>query len=360
MTIASHNQRQSDAARDTERDDKLAPDARRLIEIVREFPRRRVLVVGDLIADQFIYGEISRVSREAPVLILRHERTATVPGGAANCALNLAALGAQVQLIGSLGKDAAGHAMLNKLIEAGVDCGGIVSLDEARTTTKVRVLAGGTHSTRQQVIRIDYEETMHADARQHILANLRARFHSVDACIASDYNYGVTSDEVIEELRRYKLETGKSVLVDSRYRLTAFTGFTAATPNEDEVKTWRDDHHDNTTTLESAAITLRRELGLQALLVTRGSQGMLLIEENGAPHSLAIIGSLDAVDVTGAGDTVMATYTLALASNSTHLEAARLANHAGGIVVMKRGTATATADELIASVRQQETRDDHI
>lgn len=355
MTVASHNQNQGDAPRDAECTDTLAPDARRLIEIVREFPQRRVLVIGDLIADQFIYGEISRVSREAPVLILRHERTATVPGGAANCALNLASLGAQVQLIGCLGADAAGHAVLEKLTEAGIDCTGIVTIAEARTITKVRVLAGGTHSTRQQVIRIDYDmATHHADTQTRILASLRSRTHSVDACIVSDYNYGVASDEVIDELRRCKLETGKPVLVDSRYRLAAFAGFTAATPNEDEVEAWRARQLENEQDLEAAGVTLRRSLELQALLVTRGSQGMLLIEENGAPQSLPIVGAHDAVDVTGAGDTVMATYTLALASNSTHLEAARLANHAGGIVVMKRGTAAATADELIASLRQHE------
>jgi rfaE bifunctional protein kinase chain/domain len=219
----------------------------------------------------------------------------------------------------------------------------------------VRVLAGGTHSTRQQVIRIDYDETTHtADAQQRLLAELHARTTGVDACIVSDYNYGVASDAVIENLRRHKAHTGKPVLVDSRFRLAAFAGFTAATPNEDEVEGWRGSRLDDAGDLEAASVALHRELSLQALLVTRGSQGMLLIESGHAPQSLAIVGAHDAVDVTGAGDTVIATYTLALASNSTHTEAARLANHAGGIVVMKRGTAAATADELIASLHRHQ------
>ena len=325
-----------------------------LIAFVRRFPRRRVLVVGDLVADQFIYGEISRISREAPVLILRHERTETIPGGAANCALNLAALGAQVSLIGFLGDDAAGAEVYSRLTSAGVDCSGIVP--SGRTTTKVRVLAGGAHSTRQQVIRIDYDEDAGetSDAHTQLLANLRARSSTVDACIVSDYNYGVASSKIINELRRIKNEVRVPVLIDSRFRLNEFAGFTSATPNEDEVEGWRGTRLTNEADLEAASIELRQMLALQSLLVTRGSQGMLLVEGEHQPQHLAAIGGRDAVDVTGAGDTVIATYTLAFASGAAPADAAQLANHAGGIVVMKRGTATISADELIASVRQHE------
>lgn len=328
----------------------------RLTAFVRRFPGRRVLVVGDLVADQFIYGEISRISREAPVLILRHERTETVPGGAANCALNLAALGAQVSIIGFLGDDAAGSAVRSCLANAGVDCNGIAPSPSKRTTTKVRVLAGGAHSTRQQVIRIDYDEdtASASDAHAQLLINLRAHRTTVDACIVSDYNYGVASPAVIEDLRQIRITAAVPVLVDSRFRLTEFAGFTSATPNEDEVEGWHGNRLNDESDLEVASIELRRKLDLQALLVTRGSQGMLVVEGEHTPQHLTAIGGRDAVDVTGAGDTVMATYTLALASGATPRDAAQLANHAGGIVVMKRGTATVSAAELIASVQQYE------
>ncbi len=341
--------------------------ADQLIGFIQKFSERRALVVGDLVADQFIYGEISRISREAPVLILRHERTETVPGGAANCALNLAALGARVTLVGCLGKDAAGAAVRARLLAAGVDCSSIVAAPSGRTTTKVRVLAGGTHSTRQQVIRIDYDERLPesqtnagdgTSAHERLIAELHAQTSAapvVDLCIVSDYNYGVANAEVIAELRRLKEERSVPVIVDSRFRLHELAGFTSATPNEDEVEGWSGRRLTNDAELVAASIELRRALNLQSLLVTRGKQGMLLIADARPPRHIPSIGANDAVDVTGAGDSVIATYALALASGADIETGAQLANHAGGIVVMKRGTATLTANELTASVRQHET-----
>ncbi|HEY1404949.1 MAG TPA: PfkB family carbohydrate kinase, partial [Pyrinomonadaceae bacterium] len=165
----------------------------RLTNLVGEFAKRRVLVVGDLVADQFLYGEISRVSREAPVLILRHERTETVPGGAANCAVNLASLGAKAAVVGVVGADAAGDALLGKLRAAGVDCASVVRSHEVRTATKVRILAGQAHSMRQQVIRVDYEsEPLPGAELDRLLgSHLNEAATRADAIIISDYNYGV-------------------------------------------------------------------------------------------------------------------------------------------------------------------------
>jgi rfaE bifunctional protein kinase chain/domain len=333
-------------------------EKQRLVDLVREFARRRVVVVGDAVADQFVYGEISRVSREAPVLILRHERTETVPGGAANCANNIATLGAQSSLVAVVGEDEAGRALVAKLKEAGVDCRGIVTDGTPRTTTKVRVFAGHAHSLKQQVIRVDYEGAQQADST--LAAVLCARLREVaveaDALIISDYNYGVACVEVVETLRELSRERGIPVLVDSRFRLTEFTGFTSATPNEDEVEHTVGARLDDTRQIEDAAAQLLARLKHRALLVTRGKHGMLLAEADTAVLHLPAIGERDAVDVTGAGDTVIATYALALASGATFAEAARLANHAGGIVVMKRGTACVAADELIASVASTDER----
>jgi rfaE bifunctional protein kinase chain/domain len=324
----------------------------RLTKLVGEFAKRRVLVVGDLLADQFLYGEISRVSREAPVLILRHERTETVPGGAANCAVNLASLGAQATVVGVVGTDAAGDALLDKLRAAGVDCERVVRAPELRTATKVRILAGQAHSVRQQVIRVDYESAPPSGAQlnRQIGAHLNEAAARADAIIISDYNYGVAGAETIATLRAAAAGRDLPVLVDSRFRLPDFAGFTSATPNEDEVEQVLGRRLADVATLEAAAVELRERLGHRALLITRGSQGMLLLEEDAPPQHLAAVGSREAVDVTGAGDTVIAAYTLALASGATFAEAADIANHAGGIVVMKRGTASVEARELLSSI----------
>lgn len=323
-----------------------------LTAIVRRFSGRRVVVVGDLIADQFLYGEISRVSREAPVMILRHERTETVPGGAANCAMNLAALGAHTALIGTAGEDEAGHRMLNKLRGAGIDLSGVITSAEFSTTTKVRILAGQTHSTRQQVIRVDYESLplMGAPHRARLRAQLGEAAAAADALIVSDYNYGVADAEMIEALRVATRDRTIPVLVDSRFRLAHFSGFTSATPNEDEVENLLGRRPSDTDDLEVAAEELRARLGFTALLVTRGSRGMLLLEAGAEPLHIKAVGSDAPVDVTGAGDTVIATYALALASDAGPAAAAHLANYAGSVVVMKRGTASVNAQELIAAV----------
>lgn len=323
----------------------------RLISIVKRFPGLRIVVVGDAIADQFVYGAISRVSREAPVFILRHEQTETVPGGAANCAVNLATLGAIVSLIGVAGADTAGCALRGKLEQAGVDCEGLVVDEHMQTTTKVRILAGQLHSTRQQVIRIDYEGTPLANRQLHVQLHERAlaAVQGADAVVISDYNYGVASAEMTEALRAIALSKKCPVLVDSRFELSRFGGFTSATPNEDEVEQLLK-VETNLTDLESAGERLREDLEYRALLITRGGNGMILLEDGVAPLHIAAVGGSEPVDVTGAGDTVMATYSLALAAGASFSDAAHLANHAGGIVVMKRGTAAITPTELEHSI----------
>lgn len=327
----------------------------RLASVVRGFEGRRVLVLGDLIADQFVSGEISRVSREAPVMILRHERTETVPGGAANCALNLATLGARAALVGAVGDDAAGHELLERLRAGGVDCGGVVVAPRLRTTTKVRILAGHAHAPRQQVVRLDYEGGALAD--EGLLGEIAGRAAEVcggaEAVVVSDYNYGVACEATAGSLREAARGGERPVLVDSRFRLGEFAGFTSATPNEDEVEQVAGRRFREASELAAAGEELRARLGFRALLVTRGKHGMLLLEEGEAPLGLDAVGSHDAVDVTGAGDTVIATYALALASGAGFPDAARLANHAGGIVVLKRGTACVYPHELLASLEQE-------
>jgi len=311
------------------------------------------VILGDAIADKFLHGSISRVSREAPVFILRHQQTVTLPGGAANCAMNLVALGARVSLISVTGDDESGIELRAKLEAAGVEIDKVLVSDKVQTTTKVRILAGHSHSSKQQVIRIDYEGAPLDDeeTRSAILNRLEQTVTSANAFVISDYNYGVVDARAAELIRK----TAKGpVLVDSRFRLSEFTGFTAATPNQEEVENQAGVAISSTEELESAATELKARLGHHALLVTRGRQGMTLLEGDAAPVHIPAVSAQQAVDVTGAGDTVIATFTLALASGASFTDAARLANYAGGLVVMKRGTATVSAAELEHAVSSHE------
>ena len=324
-----------------------------LLSVIKRFAEQRIVIIGDAIADKFLHGSISRVSREAPVFILRHQHTETLPGGAANCAMNLVALGARVSLISVTGDDEPGSELRAKLEAAGVDIEGVIVSGKVQTTTKVRILAGHSHSSKQQVIRIDYEGTSLSDedVRSAILNRLRHALSGANACVISDYNYGVVDTGAAELIGRV---ADVPVLVDSRFRLLEFTGFTAATPNQEEVENLAGTPISSTEALETAAKELKQRLNYHALLVTRGSQGMTLFEADAGPIHIPAVGAQQAVDVTGAGDTVIATFALALASGASFADAARLANYAGGLVVMKRGTATVTATELKHAVSTDE------
>ncbi|REJ79424.1 MAG: hypothetical protein DWQ47_01400 [Acidobacteria bacterium] len=314
------------------------------------FEGKRVVVVGDPVADQFVMGSIDRVSREAPVFILRHDETVTVPGGAANAAANIASLGAEAVLIGVLGEDANGEALRRSLEQRGVETAGLVADKEGATTTKVRVLAGQHYAQRQQVIRIDYggEKRYHEDLYSEMKEKIALAAQTADAIILSDYSYGSAIPEIGNWCTGISAEFDIGYLIDSRHRLESFWGG-SATPNQEEVEEILGKNFTSTDCEE-----LRARLRLDSLLVTRGNKGMMLFEGDKPPVDIPIVGSDEPVDVTGAGDTVIAAYALGLASGLTFLEAASIANHAGGLVVMKRGTATVTFDELSNSLRYSE------
>lgn len=317
--------------------------------IENEFPSKKIVIVGDLVADQFLRGTINRVSREAPVFILRHDETETLAGGAANAAVNVASLGGRVCLIGFVGADANGELLLKKLLQAGVNCDSVISAREIQTTTKVRVLAGQHYAPRQQVIRIDYENRAEIgeQLKTKLKENLISAAASADAIVISDYNYGAACEEIARTARQIAEEKQIPLLIDSRFRLENFAGATTATPNQEEVEQILGKDFS-----EGDCVKLREKLGLESLLVTRGNSGMLLIEKNQPPQHLEVVGSKEPVDVTGAGDTVIAAYALGLASGLGFAESARLANHAGGVVVMKKGTAFVTREELLASLEK--------
>jgi rfaE bifunctional protein kinase chain/domain len=333
-------------------------DLTRLLDIVATFSRRTICVVGDFVLDQFVSGEISRISREAPVLILRHRRTEAYPGGAANAVNNLADLGARVLPVGVVGDDEGGKILLDYFRGKRIDTSGILRTRDRATTTKTRYLAGWTHTTEQQVLRVDGEprEELPERVGESLSRKARKNAKNADAVLVSDYGLGAASPEIVRKL------SAKRMTLDSRYRLLEYrdAAITAATPNEPELEAA---YHltvgNDRQKLEELGQRTLRDLGLEALLVTRGKDGMALFERSAGKEArmrnIAIYGSDAPVDVTGAGDTVIAVFTLALAAGASYLEAAHLANYAGGIVVMKRRTATVTRAELEAALRREAT-----
>ena len=335
----------------------MSADLLRLIELVESFPRQRVLVLADLVADEFVGGEISRVSREAPVLILRHSETRLVPGGGANAANNLADLGARVDIVGAVGDDAAGRALLAYFQWKKVGVAAVRTLRGWTTPTKTRFLAGFSHTTRQQVLRVDREpgSPFPAAARERLAQHARRLGRRANAVLVSDYGFGAVTPALV---RGAHLDAKTPVTLDSRHALLSYRGVrvTAATPNEPELEAL---YHmcvgNDRAALDRLGRRALRHLNLHALVVTRGKDGMAVFEPRRPTEHIAVYGPPEAVDVTGAGDTVIAAFTLALAAGALPLDAARLANYAGGIVVMKRGTATVSQAELLAALRGEVT-----
>ncbi len=327
-------------------------DRDRLLRTIDLFPSRKLVVAGDLIADQFLYGQTSRVSREAPVLVLQYRELLLAPGGAANAANNLLDLGCQVQVIGVVGSDLAGAELISALERKGADVGHIAEVKSYSTPVKTRILAGAHHSSPQQIVRIDREG---ASMGRYILPwnKLRRSIREVNGVILSDYGYGVADPAVAAEFRKNGLRSKAPLVVDSRFRMGEFRGVTAMTPNITELEASAACEIDgNQVLLHKVARRVLKRQKLESLLVTQGRFGMTLLQARRVPVHIPIYGTDEVADVTGAGDTVIAVFTLALACGASAIDSARLANYAGGIVVMKRGTATVSRGELISAVRQ--------
>jgi rfaE bifunctional protein kinase chain/domain len=322
--------------------------ARRLRAMVGELRRRTVLVVGDLIADEYLFGKPARISREAPVIILRFTEREVLLGGAANAAHNVHALGARVVPVGVVGDDTAGGEVRELFAAAGIGTEGVVTEPGRRTAMKTRIMAGGYPATSQQVVRVDREPVADPQppTEAAVLERLAVLGAAADAVIVSDYGYGTVTPRVLELVRLIARRAGATVAADSRYDLLRFTEVTAATPNEAELAQLAGMGVDDERTVEKAGRHLLERLGCRILLVTRGSRGMAVFERDGGSAFIPVHGTDEIADVTGAGDTVISAFTLALASGATPFEAATLANIAGGLVVMKRGTATVSAAEL--------------
>jgi rfaE bifunctional protein kinase chain/domain len=326
-----------------------------LRKIVEAFPRTTVTVLGDLVADEFVFGEISRVSREAPVLILRHRERTVLPGGGANAVNNLADLGVNVLPVGIVGNDDPGRLLLKAFRHKRIAISGILKDKNYATVTKTRIVAGMPHTWRQQVVRVDREPD--AMPNRHMARELafaaREYLRASDALLVSDYGYGAATPQILNAARDKSRASSMPVVLDSRHRMLEFSGITAATPNEPEVEEalglrvgqdWA--------SLCSAGEQIITRMKLKSLVITRGRDGMVAFSLKHRPLDIPIFGSDEVTDVTGAGDTVIATFTAALAAGATSEEAAHLANYAGGIVVMKRGTATVSKQELLDAIEK--------
>ena len=325
-----------------------------LLRVIQGFEGRRVLVVGDLVADEYVFGRPERVSREAPVLILRYLSTETRLGGAANACHNLETLGAKVVALGVVGEDAAGAQIRHALTQRGIHTDGVLPVPDRPTPVKTRILGGGlgSRTARQQIVRVDREPegAIPPGAEALLVERLRSWAGRVDAVVLSDYGYGTITPRLLGEIRAFA-EAGVIVAADSRYELLRFDRLTAATPSESEVEHLLGISIDGDKMVEQAGWQLLERLGSRYLLVTRGAKGLALFERGGAATFVPIFGSDEIADVTGAGDTVISAFTLALAAGARPVDAARLSNYAGGLVVMKSGTATVSRDELVRAVR---------
>lgn len=331
-----------------------AQDRSSLLSLIRRFPAQRIVVLGDMVADEFIYGEIVRVSREAPVLILKQREKQVVPGGGANAANNLADLGAQVTPVGVVGDDGAGESLIRYFKQKGIPTHRIARQRGFETPTKSRILGGLAHWQRQQIVRVDREpaQALGRENRRRLAKSAAPLLDHASALLISDYGYGAADTHEVRFLRRRVRSRSMPVTVDSRYNLLSYSHVTAATPNEPEVEeAFGVRIGNNLELLHRLGKRALRRMALKTLLVTRGRDGMALFEPRREPRHIPIFGSDQVADVTGAGDTVIAAFTLALAAEASFLHAAMLANCAGGLVVMKRGTATVTARELEEAIR---------
>jgi D-glycero-beta-D-manno-heptose-7-phosphate kinase len=320
----------------------------RLSRLLSGFRGLRIMVVGDLVLDHYLVGDAGRISREYPVIILNHERDEYRPGGAANTVANLAALGATVIPVGWIGTDLRGDELTKKLGSAGCETDGVVRDPSARTVTKTRIIAGDTHGggLGQHLLRVDQLGTGAPDAaiEGDLVRRIEHLADGVDGFVLSDYGQGTLTRTVVGMVMC--LAEGRYVGLDSRHRLLDYKGASAATPNIEEAAEASGLGLENETGIEEAGAWLRAKLEAEALLITRGAEGMSLFEPDATPIHIPVANKSEVFDVTGAGDTVVAAFTLARLAGGSYLEAAHLANVAGGISVRRAGATPVSAREL--------------
>jgi rfaE bifunctional protein kinase chain/domain len=323
--------------------------------LVARFARQSIVVLGDLMLDHFVVGTVTRISPEAPVPVVAHLGDEHRLGGAANVAHNVCALGGRVALVGVVGQDAAGERLLADLDAAGIDASGVVRDASRPTTRKMRVVT----TRHQQVARVDYEtdRALDPEVETRVLAEVDRRLAGAGALVISDYLKGVVTERVAAGAIAAARRRGVPVIVDPKVpHVARYGGATLVTPNEHEAEAVTFVRIRSAADAGRAARAFREQARCTSVLITRGEHGMWLLDgSNADPSDYALPAvAREVADVTGAGDTVVGTLALALAAGASLVDAARLANHAAGIVVAKFGPATATPAELVASLERDQ------
>ncbi len=321
---------------------------KKLLNRIVQLKKRNIMVIGDMVADVYLEGTISRISREAPVLILEHTEEKVVPGGASNVVHNAATLSGNVLAVGVVGQDYAGQELARILSSKNANMAGLLIDNNRPTITKTRVMAGGQATVRQQIVRIDKEkkEALSAQIEEEVKAYIAAHIVDMHGVVLSDYGSHTVTTDILHYVIQTCQDKNIPCIVDSRYNIMEYSGIEVVKQNESEAAAAVGYEIIDETTLLSAGKTILEHLDAKAVLISRGPDGMTLFEKTGTVTHIPVTNKSEVYDVTGAGDTVVATMILALAAGASYEDAARLSNFAAGIVVKKPGTATTTPEEL--------------
>ena len=328
-------------------------DKNKLADFVKNLGNAKILVVGDLALDEMVYGETERISREAPVLILQHTHTKFILGGASNAAHNVADVnGGKVSVIGVIGDDYQANDLKQAFCEANIDCSSLITDKTRKTITKTRISGSCSHSITQQIVRIDRQTNapISKETEKKLIDEIEKLVPQHDAVILSDYHIGTLSDNVISAVISTAKKFNKKVVVDAQRDLNRYYGVTSMTPNLPDTQKHVGFYLKNKEDFKKAGNVLLEQSGAEAVLITCGADGMVVVDNNGKYTHIPVFNKAEVFDVTGAGDTVTALYTLALAAGAEPVYAAIIGNIAAGIVVKQYGCATTSIDEIIKSI----------
>lgn len=331
-------------------------DLDKLKGLIKKLGELKILVIGDLALDEMVYGDTERISREAPVLILQHTHTKFILGGASNAAHNVSTINkGKVSVIGVIGNDYQAQDLKNAFVEAGIDCSSLVTDKERKTITKTRISGSCSHSITQQIVRIDRQTNspISTETEEKLIKEITEMIPNYDAIILSDYHIGTLSDKIIKTVVDTAKKFSKKVIVDAQKNLDKYKGVYSMTPNLPDTQKHVGFFLNTKDDFIKAGNMLLEQTNAEDILITCGAEGMVVIEKGNKYTHIPVFNKSKVFDVTGAGDTVTATYTLALAAGAEPVYAAIIGNIAAGIVVKQFGCATTTIDEILKSVPEK-------
>ena len=331
-------------------------DKEKLVDLIKKIGESKILVIGDLALDEMVYGDTERISREAPVLILQHTHTKFILGGASNAAHNVSEInGGKVSVIGIIGDDYQANDLRNAFEEANIDCSSLIVDKCRKTITKTRISGSCSHSITQQIVRIDRQTNapISKETEAKMITEIEKLVPLHDAVILSDYHIGTLTNNVIKAVVDIAKKYDKKVIVDAQRDLGRYKGITSMTPNLPDTQKYVGMYLNNKEDFLKAGNRLLNETGADAILITCGADGMVVVEPENKYTHIPVFNKAEVFDVTGAGDTVTAVYTLALAAGAEPVYAAIIGNIAAGVVVKQFGCATTSIDEILDSVPER-------